>query len=131
MNSTDPIADMLARIRNAIAVGQSTINLPHSSLKTQVARVLQQQGFIDEVNTEEVAGYKRLSLTLFQPGENSRITTVKRLSSPGRRLYSRVSDLPRSMSGRGVVIVSTSRGMMTDEEARQQRVGGELICEVY
>ena len=131
MTMTDPIADMLARIRNAIAVQRNTINLPHSNLKAEVAGVLQKQGFIDEVNAEEVAGFKRLSLTLCQPGENVRITELKRLSSPGRRLYSRVTDLPRSMSGRGVVIVSTSRGMMTDAEARRKRVGGELICEVY
>lgn len=131
MDSTDPIADMLARIRNAIAVQRTTINLPHSNLKAEVAEVLQKQGFIDEVNAEEVAGFKRLSLTLCQPGENVRITELKRLSTPGRRLYSRVTDLPRSMSGRGVVIISTSRGMMTDTEARRERVGGELICEVY
>lgn len=131
MVSTDPVADMLTRIRNAIAVNQSSINLPHSNLKERVAEVLKNQGFIEAVATEEVAGFKRLNLTLFKPGENAHITTVKRLSSPGRRLYANAARLPRSMNGRGVVIVSTSQGIMTDNEARQKRVGGELICEVY
>lgn len=131
MVSTDPIADMLSRIRNAIAVHQPSINLPYSNVKAQVAEVLKAQSFIADVSTEEVAGYKRLSLTLNQPGENARITELKRLSKPGRRLYSKSEELPRSMSGRGVVIISTSRGIMTDRQARKERVGGELICEVY
>lgn len=131
MVSTDPIADMLSRIRNAIAVHQSSINLPYSNLKAEVAKVLADQGFISSVASEEVAGFKRLSLTLNKPGENSPITELKRLSKPGRRLYSHSDELPRSMSGRGVVIISTSRGIMTDRQARKARVGGELICEVY
>lgn len=131
MSLTDPIADMLTRIRNAIAVNQDSINLPYSGLKARVAEVLRDQGFIEAVKAEEVAGFKRLSLTLFKPGENARITALKRLSSPGRRLYSNAGRLPRSMNGRGVVIVSTSQGIMTDGQARQKKVGGELICEVY
>lgn len=131
MVTTDPIADMLTRIRNAIAVNQDSINLPHSKLKAKVAEVLAEQGLIEGVSTDEVAGFKRLSLSLCKPGENSRITTLKRLSSPGRRIYADTSSLPRSMNGRGVVIVSTSQGVMTDREARKKRVGGELICEVY
>jgi len=131
MVSTDPVADMLTRIRNAIAVNQASINLPHSNLKARVAEVLKDQGFIEGVASEEVAGFRRLNLTLFKPGENAHITAVKRLSSPGRRLYVNAARLPRSMNGRGVVIVSTSQGIMTDNEARQKRVGGELICEVY
>jgi small subunit ribosomal protein S8 len=131
MVTTDPIADMLSRIRNAIAVNQAAINLPHSNLKARVAEVLKEQGFIEDVSAEDVAGFKRLNLTLFKPGENAHITALKRLSSPGRRLYANASRLPRSMNGRGVVIVSTSQGIMTDGQARQKRVGGELICEVY
>jgi len=131
MTTTDPIADMLTRIRNAIAVNKTSVNMPHSKLKQQVANLLQQQGFIDEVKVEDVAGFKRLVLTINRTGSNPRISALKRLSKPGRRLYSDADKLPRSLNGRGIVIVSTSRGLMTDAAARRERVGGELICEVY
>ncbi len=131
MVTTDPIADMLSRIRNAIAVNQDSVNLPYSNLKARVAEVMKEQGFIADVKAEEVAGFKRLNLTLFKSGENSPITKITRLSSPGRRLYANANKLPKAMNGRGVVIVSTSQGIMTDAQARKKRVGGELICEVY
>lgn len=131
MVTTDPIADMLTRIRNAIAIDEPVVNVPHSNLKMRLAEVLKAQGFIENVEATEVAGFKRLIITLYQPGHSAKISRVRRLSSPGRRLYKGASDLPRSMSGRGVVIVSTSKGIMTDTEARRQKVGGELICEVY
>ncbi|HEX9594747.1 MAG TPA: 30S ribosomal protein S8 [Candidatus Saccharimonadales bacterium] len=129
--NTDPIADMLSRIRNAIAVNRASVNMPHSNLKEQVANLLKDRGFIDGVKTEEVGGFKRLVLDINQAGANARISTLKRLSKPGRRLYSDADKLPKSMSGRGIVIVSTSRGLMTDDIARKEHVGGELICEVY
>lgn len=128
---TDPISDMLTRIRNAIAVHKSAINLPHSKLKQSVAEILQAQGYIAAVKVDDVAGFKRLFLTLHEPGASPSINHVKRISKPGRRLYSNASDLPRALGGRGIVIVSTSRGLMTDSQARQARIGGELICEVY
>lgn len=131
MVSTDPISDMLTRIRNALAVNKSEINLPHSKLKQGVAELLKDQGFIEGVKVEEVAGFKRLFLKLQEPGNNPRISHLKRISSPGRRLYSGVNDLPKALGGRGIVIVSTSQGLMTDEQARQASVGGEVICEVY
>lgn len=131
MMTTDPIADMLTRIRNALAVNKSTVNLPYSRLKHGVAELLAAQGFVHDVKSEEVAGFKRLSITLTEPGGNPRINRLRRISTPGRRLYSNVGDLPRSLGGRGVVIVSTSQGLMTDEQARSANVGGELICEVY
>lgn len=131
MVSTDPIADMLTRIRNALAVHKETVNLPHSNMKERVADVLQKQGFISSYKVEEVAGFKRLSLTLSEPGTNPRISHVKRISTPGRRLYKGAHDIPRTLGGRGIVIVSTSQGLMTDEEARRANIGGELICEVY
>lgn len=131
MVTTDPIADMLTRIRNALAVNKTSVNLPHSKIKEGVAQLLADQGFIDSCSVEEVAGFKRLLLNLNKPGSAPRINHVKRISTPGRRLYSRVEDLPRSLGGRGIVIVSTSRGLMTDNQARAAKVGGELICEVY
>ena len=131
MTTTDPIADMLSRIRNAIAVNRSVVNMPHSKLKQQVAELLKDRGFIDGVKTEDVAGFKRLVLEINKTGTNPRISRLKRLSKPGRRLYSDADKMPRSLNGRGIVIVSTSRGLMTDDIARKERGGGELICEVY
>lgn len=129
--TTDPIADMLSRIRNAIAVNRQSVNMPHSNLKEQVAKLLKERGFVDDVKTEEVAGFKRLVIQLNQAGTNARISKLKRLSKPGRRMYSEADKMPKSLNGRGIVIVSTSRGLMTDDRARKERVGGELICEVY
>ncbi|HEX9679056.1 MAG TPA: 30S ribosomal protein S8 [Candidatus Saccharimonadales bacterium] len=129
--NTDPIADMLSRIRNAIAVNQTTINLPYSKIKERVAQLLKDQGYIEGAKEEEIAGFKRLSITINQTGSNPKISHIKRLSKPGRRLYSSVDKLPRSLNGRGIVIVSTSQGLMTDNDARKLKVGGELICEVY
>jgi small subunit ribosomal protein S8 len=131
MVSTDPIADMLTRIRNAIAVGKPTVSMPHSRVKEGVASLLAETGFIEAATAEEVAGFKRLNITINQPGQNARINHIQRMSSPGRRLYSAVDKIPRSKNGRGIVLVSTSKGLMTDTKARQERVGGELICEVY
>jgi small subunit ribosomal protein S8 len=131
MVSTDPIADMLTRIRNAVAVHKSAVNMPHSKLKEQVAAVLQKQGFIDTVSTEEVAGFKRLAITLHDEQSNARISHLRRLSKPGRRLYAAADEIPKVLGGRGILVVSTSRGIMTDTEARKARIGGELICEVY
>lgn len=131
MTTTDPIADMLTRIRNAIALNRGSVSMPHSKLKEQVAGVLKKQGFIDDVKAEDVAGFKRLNLVINASGTNPRISALKRLSTPGRRLYSAADKLPRSLNGRGIVIVSTSRGLMTDDAARRERIGGELICEVY
>lgn len=129
--STDPIADMLTRIRNAIKISKNNVNLPHSVFKKQLASVLKQQGYIDDFIVEDVAGFKRLVLVINQPGVNPKINEIRRISKPGRRLYSKVDKIPRCMSGRGIVVVSTSQGMMTDSEARKLKVGGELICEVY
>lgn len=131
MVTTDPIADMLTRIRNALAVNKSAINLPHSKIKEGVAKLLQEHGFITSVEVKDVAGFKRLFLTLHDSNNQARISSVRRISKPGRRLYANAQDLPRALGGRGIVIVSTSQGLMTDMQARQANIGGELICEVY
>ncbi len=129
--STDPIADMLARIRNAIAVHKSEISLPHSKAKEAVARLLKDAGFIDNVEISGDGIAKNLVLTLNAPDSNAKITEIVRLSTPGRRWYSPAKAIPVVKRGRGVVIVSTSKGMMTGDNARKQRIGGELICKVY
>lgn len=129
--STDPIADMLSRIRNALAVNKREISLPHSKTKEAVARLLKSSGYIDEVKVKALEVGKSISLTLNDESSNSRITEIVRLSKPGRRLYTSADKMPSVKQGRGIVIVSTSHGIMTGYQARKQRIGGELICKVY
>jgi len=131
ITTTDPIADMLARIRNAIAVRKSEIRLPHSKAKEAVARLLSENNFIAGVTTDGEGTTKSLVLTLNSEDANARITEITRLSKPGRRYYVRATEIPTVKRGRGIVIVSTSKGMMTGAEAKTQNVGGELICKVY
>lgn len=129
--STDPIADMLSRIRNAIAVRKSEVSLPHSKVKEAVARILKESGFIDNVKVGDETVAKSLTLTINGSNSNARITEIVRLSTPGRREYAKAEKIPVVKRGRGLVIVSTSRGMMTGNDAKKQGVGGELICKVY
>lgn len=132
MTSTDPIADMLSRIRNAIAVNKQSVSLPHSNVKESVARLLQKSNFIDAVAVEgDKPNNKTLVLTINGEGSNARITEITRLSKPGRRFYVRSGEIPTVKRGRGVVIVSTSKGMMIGAEAKKQGIGGELICQIY
>jgi small subunit ribosomal protein S8 len=129
--TTDPIADMLARIRNAVAVHKSEVSLPHSNIKESVARLLKDNGFISEVKVAPAPVGKTLIVTINVPTENARITEITRLSKPGRRVYVGSSEIPIVKRGRGLVIVSTSKGLMAGDDARKARVGGELICKVY
>ncbi len=129
--STDPIADMLSRIRNAIAVNKHEVVMPHSKVKESVATLLQQSSFIDSVNVEDAVVGKSLKVTINQPGSNAKITEIVRMSKPGRRMYVSVDAIPTVKRGRGIVIVSTSKGVMVGAEAKKQGVGGELICKVY
>jgi small subunit ribosomal protein S8 len=129
--TSDPIADMLSRIRNALAVQKSEVNLPHSTSKEAVARLLKDNHYIADVKVTDASIGKTLTLSLIADGANSRITEIVRLSNPGRRMYTSADKMPRVKQGRGIVIVSTSKGMMTGYEAKKQRVGGELICQVY
>ena len=132
MTSTDPIADMLTRIRNAIAVRKNEINLPHSTLKENVAQIIKEAGFIDSISVDgEKPGFKTMKIAINAEGSNARITEIARLSTPGRRLYVGAAEIPQVKRGRGVVVVSTSKGMMTGEDAKKQSLGGELICKVY
>ncbi len=131
MVSTDPIADMLTRIRNAIAVRKSEVVMPHSKVKESVARLLKDSGFISDVSVADVSVGKSMKIVINEAGENARITEIVRMSKPGRRYYIGSDKIPVVKRGRGVVIVSTSRGMMTGAQAKKQGVGGELICKVY
>jgi small subunit ribosomal protein S8 len=129
--STDPIADMLSRIRNAIAVRKNQVSLPHSKVKEAVARMLAANNFIDDVKVEKATIGKIMTLSLFPENSNARITEIKRLSKPGRRHYVNSQGIPVVMRGRGLVIVSTSKGLMTGVDAKKSKIGGELICKVY
>jgi small subunit ribosomal protein S8 len=130
--TTDPIADMLTRIRNAISVNKHIVSLPHSNLKESVAKVLKAQNFIDDVQVEKSdEGYKTLVVTINSEDSNARITEIERLSRPGRRWYSSADEIPVVKRGRGIVVISTSKGLMIGTEAKKQRLGGELICKVY
>lgn len=131
MVSTDPIADMLTRIRNAIAVRKNEVVMPHSKVKEAVATLLKESGFITSVTVTDVTIGKSLKVTINREDENARITEIVRLSKPGRRYYVGSDQIPTVKRGRGIVIVSTSKGMMTGYQAKQQGVGGELICKVY
>jgi len=133
---TDPIADMLTRIRNGALARHDRVEMPHSLLKEHLGQVLKAEGFLDDVrvseSSEEVKGPRTLTLILrYGRDRQSAIDGVRRVSSPGRRVYVRHDRIPRVRSGLGVSILSTSRGVMTDRDARKQRVGGELLCEVW
>ncbi len=131
MLSTDPIADMLSRIRNAAAVGKHHIVLPNSKIKQTVAEQLKNAGYLADVKVVDAKPQASLEITINRPGENSVITEIVRLSKPGRRVYAKADEIPRIKNGRGVVLVSTSKGVMTGQAAREARLGGELICKVY
>ncbi len=129
--TTDPISDMLTRIRNAVAVRKSQVNLPHSNVKEAVAKLLKENNFLDDVEVVDASIGKTLRVTLNDPARSARITEIVRLSKPGRRNYAPATGIPMVKRGRGIVIVSTSKGIMTGSQAKAQNVGGELICRVY
>lgn len=131
MVSTDPIADMLTRVRNAIMVRKTEVVMPHSKVKQSVAELLKQSGFIKDVSVSEASIGKSLRIVINGEDENARITEIVRLSKPGRRHYTGAKEIPTVKRGRGIVIVSTSKGLMTGEQAKQAGMGGELICKVY
>src|SRR5580698_1628309 len=129
---TDPIADMLTRIRNASMARHERAEMPHSRLKEHVAGVLKSEGYLDDVRVSEGEEQKTLTVVLrYGRDRQSAIDGIRRVSTPGRRVYVRNDRIDRVCSGMGISILSTSRGVMTDKEARRQRVGGELLCEVW
>jgi small subunit ribosomal protein S8 len=130
---TDPISDMLARIRNAAIARHERLDLPHSSIKENVARVMKEEGFLGDVRVVDGdTGRKTLTIVMrYTRGKECAIDGVSRISTPGRRVYVRHDHIPRVRSGLGISILSTSRGVMTDKEARKQKVGGELLCSIW
>ena len=131
LQSTDPIADLLTRIRNAAMVGKNEVRVPTSKIKKVVAEQLKKNNYL--VDVKEEAGKPRgtLVITINKPGENSVINELTRLSKPGRRVYVKADEIPKVKSGRGLVLISTSKGVITGHEAVKQRLGGELLLKVY
>jgi small subunit ribosomal protein S8 len=124
----DPISDMLTRIRNSVMARKSGVVMPYSKLLEQVARVLKANGFLAEVKVAEAGGFKSLELTLPESGA---VTSLTRVSKPGRRVYIAAKDIPTVLGGRGIVVLSTSGGVMSGRDARKAGLGGELICKVW
>lgn len=134
MAANDTIADMLTRIRNANMARHQTTKIPSTNMTRNIARVLQEEGFIAQFEEEAQEGVKRnLVVTLKYKGKNRQpiVTALKRVSKPGLRVYSNRKELPRVLGGIGIAIISTSHGIMTDREARRQGLGGEVLCYVW
>lgn len=131
MLSTDPIADMLTRIRNAANVSKTEVSLPNSKIKETIARQLVKAGYLKDAKVVDGKPQATLVITINEPGTNSTITEIARVSTPGRRVYARASEIPRIKNGRGTVLISTSKGVMTGQEAYKARLGGELLLKIY
>ncbi len=132
MSMTDPIADMLTRIRNASMVSHPSVEMPASKLKVELAKLLKEEGFISDYNVKEVGKFKVLEITLKYDAKNKPvISKLERISKPGLRNYSKAKNLPQVLGGMGIAIISTSKGLLTDRKARKENIGGEVLCYVY
>ena len=129
---TDPIADMLTRIRNATAVGHASVDVPHSKFKKALADILVREGYLKSVAEVKESAHPTLRIGLkYGPKRTPIIHSLKRVSTPGRRAYSAAKNVPVVRGGLGVAVISTSQGLMVDHEARRSNIGGEIVCEVW
>ena len=131
LQSTDQIADLITRIRNAALVGKTEISVPTSKLKVAVVETLVKNGYLVSSKVEEGTPRGTLIVTIANPGETVRFNEIEKVSKPGRRVYSAAEDLPTVKSGRGMVIVSTSKGLMSGREAKKNHLGGEVLVKVW
>ena len=131
IQTSDPVADLITRIRNAIAVGKNEIRVPTSKLKLAVAEKLQKIHYLEKVEIEEAQPRNILHIIINKAGENAMINEIAKVSTPGRRIYAGVSEIPKVKSGRGTVLVSTSKGIMTGQEAVKNKLGGEVLVKVW
>ncbi len=131
MSMTDPISDMLTRIRNAMTAGHETLSLPASHVKQRIIEILKQEGYIEDYGRLEEGPQGALTVKLKWHAGQPAIEGLKRVSRPGQRRYARCTDIPKVRNGLGIMIVSTSQGLMTDRAARKAGVGGELICSIW
>lgn len=131
MNINDPIADLLTRIRNGFHANKDTVDVPTSKLKTEILRILKEEGYITSYEPVVVEGHDRTRITLkYGPRRSRAIRELKRVSKPGLRVYKGAQDVPRVQGGMGIAIVTTSQGVMTDRRARQMGIGGEILCTI-
>jgi len=132
---SDPIADMLTRIRNALMIGKPTCEIPSSKIKVEIARILKEEGYIEDYDVGDEKPFSLITITLKYHGARRErkpvISDIQRISKPGRRVYRGRTDLPRVMSGIGIAIVTTPKGVMTAQQARREHVGGEVLCYVW
>lgn len=128
---TDPVADMLTRIKNAYMAKKATVAIPHSKVKEAIAMVLLANKYVANFEKVENGPQPTIILTLMYNGKTPAVTDLKRISKPGRRLYSNVEKIPRTLGGYGVTIVSTSQGVMSDSDAKKKNIGGEVICQIW
>ena len=130
--NTDPVADMLTRIRNGNLAKHSSVEMPHSKLKERLAQLLKSEGYISEFSVKEVGKFKILRVDLkYEENGTPIITNLKRVSKPGLRIYNKSNRIPKVLGGLGVAIVSTSKGLLSDRRARKENVGGEVLCYVW
>ena len=129
---TDPIADMLTRIRNANAMKYKEVSMPVSKVKTEIAKILKDEGFIEDYKVSKDGDFGKLVLTLKYTNKKERVITgLKRISKPGLRVYAKNNEVPKVLNGFGIAVVSTSHGIMTDKEARKQNLGGEIMAYIW
>lgn len=132
MAMTDPIADMLTRIRNACMVAHETVDIPASKLKVELAKLMKEEGFIADYVVREEGKFKVITITLkYDSHRKPVITKLERISKPGLRHYSKAKNLQKVLGGLGVAVVSTPKGLLTDRKARKENVGGEVLCYIY
>lgn len=132
MTMTDPIADMLTRVRNANSAYHESTSMPSSKMKVEIARILKQEGYISDYETEDAEVGKTLTVTLkFGPSRERSIAGMRRVSKPGLRVYAKSTDLPKVLGGLGTAIISTSSGLLTERQAAKQKVGGEVLAYVW
>jgi small subunit ribosomal protein S8 len=132
MSMTDPISDLLTRIRNAQGAGHESVEVPYSRIKDELVRILAAEGFLAGHKVNEKKPFRTLTLLLkYASGKAPAIQSLKRVSRPGRRVYAGADEIPHVLGGFGVVILSTSKGLLTGKQAKEEGVGGEVLCEVY
>ena len=131
MTISDPIADALTRIRNANMVKHESVSMPSSNLKEELIKVLKAEGYVDSYTVEEQNGFKVLNVNLKYVNGQSVISGLQRVSKPGLRVYSKAKNMPRVFDGMGIAVISTSKGLMTEKAAKENKLGGEVLCYVW
>lgn len=128
---TDPIADMIIRIKNSVMAGRTELLMPHSKMKMALAKILKDFNYIEDFKMVEEGAFKQIKITLKYIGKTAAISGVKRISKPGRRIYKSSVTIPRTLNGYGLTIVSTNQGLMDSKSARKNNVGGEVLCQIW